>query len=57
MSERDIIKRIVEIEYELFLSVRNGHKATVGDQYHNKRVEVSLLRCMYYGSQSPYCKK
>lgn len=57
MSERDIIKRIVEIEYELFLSVRNGHKATVGDQYHNKRVEVSLLRCMYFGSQSPYCKK
>lgn len=57
MSERDIIKRIVEIEYELFLSVRNGHKATVGDQYHNKRVEVSLLRCMYYGSQSTYCKK
>jgi hypothetical protein len=57
MSERDIIKKIVEIEYELFLSVRNGHKATVGDQYHNKRVEVSLLRCMYYGSQSTYCKK
>lgn len=56
MSERDIIKRIVEIEYELFLSIRNGHKATVGDKYHNMRVEASLLRCMYYGSQSTYCK-
>lgn len=57
MSERDIIKRIVDIEYKLFLSVRNGHRACVGDQYHDLRIEVALLRCMYYGNQSPYCKK
>lgn len=57
MSENDMLKRIVEIEYELFLSIRNGHKATVGDQYHDKRVEVALLRCMYFGIDSKYCKK
>jgi len=57
MSENDIIKRIVEIEYELFLSIRNGHKATVGDQYHDKRVEAALLRCLLYGEDSKYCKK
>jgi len=57
MSKNDMIKRIVEIEYELFLSVRNGHKATVGDQYHDKRVEAALLRCMIYGEDSKYCGK
>jgi hypothetical protein len=57
MSENDILKRITEIEYELFLSIRNGHRAAVGDQYHDIRVEVTLLRCMYYGQNSKYCKK
>jgi hypothetical protein len=57
MSERDIIKRIVEIEYELFLSIRNGHRACVGDQYHDLRIEAALLRCMYFGQDSNFCKK
>jgi hypothetical protein len=57
MSERDIIKRILDIEYKLFQSIREGHKACVGDQYHDLRVEVSLLRCMYFGLESKFCKK
>jgi hypothetical protein len=57
MTEQEIIKRIVEIEYELFKSIRKGHRACVGDQYHNLRVEVALLRCMYFGSDSKFCKK
>ncbi len=57
MSERDILKRIVEIEYKLFQSIREGHKACVGDQYHDLRIEVGLLRCMYFGLESKFCKK
>lgn len=57
MSETDIFTRIVKIEHELFQSIRNGHKATIGDQYHDMRIEVSLLRCMYFGKNSHYCKK
>jgi hypothetical protein len=29
--------RIVEIEYELFLSIRNGHRPSNDDCYKNKR--------------------
>ena len=57
MSEQDVLKRIVDIEYKLFQTIRDGHKPCVGDQYHDLRVEVSLLRCLYYGLESNFCKK
>jgi hypothetical protein len=56
MNEVDIIKRIVEIEYELTLAVRNGHKASDTDKYSKKRNEVDMLRCLYFGLSSTYCK-
>lgn len=57
MSEMDLLKRIVQIEYKLFQSIRNGHKAHDGDKFHNLRVEVKLLRCLYFGKESSFCKK
>lgn len=57
MSEQDVLKRIVDIEYKLFQTIRDGHKPCGGDQYHDLRVEVSLLRCLYYGIESNFCKK
>jgi hypothetical protein len=57
MSEQDVLKRIVDIEYKLFRTIQEGHRPCVGDQYHDLRVEVSLLRCMYYGLDSNFCKK
>lgn len=57
MSEMDLMKRIVQIEYKLFRSIRDGHKAHDGDKFHNLRVEVKLLRCLYFGKESSFCKK
>lgn len=48
--------RIVEIEYEMFIAIRNGHKPHNNDQFKNKRKEVDFLRCMYYGLDSKFCK-
>ena len=57
MSEQDVLRRILDIEYKLFQTIREGHRPKVGDQYHDLRIEVSLLRCMYYGLESNFCKK
>ena len=53
----EIEKKITDIEYELFISIRQGHRPSIGDQYHNLRVEVNILRCMYFGYDSKFCKK
>ena len=57
MSEMDLMKKIVQIEYELFRSIIDGHKANDVDKFHNLRVEVKLLRCLYFGKESSFCKK
>jgi len=57
MKLNEIQKKITDIEYELFMSIRQGHRPSIGDQYHNLRVEVNILRCMYFGYDSEFCKK
>ena len=57
MDENQILKRIVECEYAMFLSIRNGHKPFIGDEYQFMRTEVNVLRCLYYGEDSKFCRK
>jgi hypothetical protein len=56
MTEKDIIKKIVEGELELTMAVKNGHKPYIGDKYEQLRTEVEVFRCLYFGNESPYCK-
>jgi len=56
MTKSEMSGRIVEIEYEMFIAIRNGHKPHNNDQFKNKRKEVDFLRCMYYGLDSKFCK-
>ena len=57
MDENQILKRIVECEYAMFLAIRNGHKPFIGDEYQLIRTEVNVLRCLYYGEDSKFCRK
>ena len=57
MDENQILKRIVECEYAMFLAIRNGHKPFIGDEYQFMRTEVNVLRCLYYGEDSKFCRK
>jgi hypothetical protein len=57
MTLNEIQKRITDIEYELFKSVREGHRPHIGDQYNDLRVEVNILRCMHFGYDSKFCNK
>jgi len=56
MTKSEMSGRIVEIEYEMFMAIRNGHKPHNNDQFRNKRKEMDFLRCMYYGLDSKFCK-
>jgi hypothetical protein len=39
-----IISSILEIETILTLAVFNGHKASIGDEYRDERIELTALR-------------
>ena len=49
--------RIVEIEMIIMKAVWKGHKCAVNDEFHHLRIERDLLRCMYFGESSGFCKK
>jgi len=49
-------KRIVDGEWFLTKKVMEGHKPYHGDQYEHIRTEVDILRCLYFGNDSPFCK-
>lgn len=39
------------------MSINKGHRPSIGDQYNDLRVEVNILRCLYFGNDSKFCKK
>jgi hypothetical protein len=55
MTQNEIMKRIINGEFELTEVVRNGHRPYYGDQYDTIRTEVGVLRCLYYGENSKFC--
>ena len=59
MTQQDltqIMSRIISLESEITSSIINGHKPSENDIFKEKRNEIILLRCMYFGYKSKYCK-
>jgi hypothetical protein len=55
MTQNEIMKRIIQGEFELTQVVRNGHRPYYGDEYETIRTEVGVLRCLYFGENSKFC--
>ena len=58
MTQQDksqIISRIIELELEITRSVINGHKPAENDEFGEKRNELNLLRCLYFGYRTKFC--
>ena len=49
--------RIVEIEMIIQKAVWEGHRCSINDKYQPLRIERDILRCIYFGSESNFCKK
>lgn len=59
MTQQDltqIMSRIIKLETEITSSIINGHNPSENDVFREKRNEITLLRCMYFGYRSKYCK-
>ena len=56
MDRNEMSKRIVEIEMIIQNAIWKGHRCSFSDEYQPLRIEQNILRCLYYGTDSPYCK-
>lgn len=54
-NKAQVSSRIIELELEMTLSVINGHRPLENDKFKDKRQELVLLRCLYFGYQTKFC--
>jgi hypothetical protein len=51
-----ISSRIVEIESKITTKIiKEKYRPTTGDDMELERKELYILRCLYYGYDSPFC--
>lgn len=58
MTQQDrsqIMSKIIKLELEITRSVINGHKPSESDEFSEKRTELNLLRCLYFGYDTKHC--
>lgn len=56
-TKSNLITKIIDLEYEITISIIQGHRPYIGDIHQEKRNELQILRCLVFGYESPYCKK
>lgn len=59
MTQQDlaqVMSRIINLEYEMTHAIIQGHQSSADDKFKNHREELNLLRCLYFGYKSNYCK-
>lgn len=57
MTKQEMNSKIIENEKIIRDALNRGHRPTTGDQYQPLRIENEILRCMYYGEDSPHCRR
>jgi len=57
MTKNEISNKIVKNEMIMARAIWDGHKPNTSDQFQPLRVENEILRCLYYGEDSPHCKR
>lgn len=57
MTQKEIGTRIVKNEMTIQKAIWNGHKPSESDEFQPLRVETEILRCLYFGEDSPFCRR
>lgn len=57
MNKNEIISKVISNEMLIREAITEGHKPSDGDKFQPLRVENEILRCMYYGEDSPHCRR
>lgn len=56
MEREQILSQIIKLELEQCELIFNGLKPSTVDVFSEKRKELILLRCLYFGYNSENCK-
>ena len=57
MTKKEISSKIVKNEMTIQIAIWNGHRPTITDEFQHLRIETEILRCLYFGEDSPHCKR
>jgi len=57
MTKNEMSSRIVRNEITIINAITKGHKPSESDEYQPLRIETEILRCLYYGEDSPFCRR
>jgi len=56
MEKGEILSEISKIELKMISAIKEGHKPSDNDRFKEDRMRLILLRCLYFGADSKYCK-
>jgi len=59
MTQQDmtlVMSRIISLDLEITSAIINGHKPNGDDIFKEKREELDVLRCVFFGDDSKYCR-
>ncbi len=56
MEKGEILSEISKIELKMVSTIKGGHKPSDNDKFKEDRMRLVLLRCLYFGEDSKYCK-
>lgn len=57
MTKQEMNSKIIENEMTIRKALNNGHRPHTADEYQPLRIENEILRCLYYGEDSPHCRR
>ena len=55
MNKSEMISKIIKNEMKIMNARNNGHKPNDADEFQPLRIENEILRCLYFGEDSPHC--
>jgi hypothetical protein len=57
MTKSEMSSKIVKNEMIIRRAINNGHRPNDADEFQPLRVENEILRCLYFGEDSPHCRR
>lgn len=57
LTKQEMSAKIIRNELALRKAITEGKRPHTGDELQPLRIENEILRCMYYGEDSPYCRR
>jgi|TARA_B110000305_G_scaffold222879_1_gene266909 hypothetical protein len=57
MTKSEICSKIIKNEMIIMKAHNSGHRPNDADEFQPLRIENEILRCLYFGEDSPHCMR